>query len=63
MTIPINQKYLLDIKEIMAYTGWGECKVRKLLNHPMSNFTVRNGAKLYANRKKLELYLDAMTDM
>lgn len=59
--LTIDKKCLLDVKEVMLYIGWGERRVRELLNDPASTFTVRNGNKLYANRKKLEMYFDKMT--
>lgn len=57
--IAIENKLLLNVKEIMLYTGFGESKVRKMLNDPRSTYTVRSGAKLYANRRKLESYIEA----
>lgn len=53
----LNNKILLTIPEIMEYTGFGEKKVRQLLNNPKSTYTIRNGNKLYAHKELLEDYL------
>lgn len=52
-----NNKLLLTIPEIMEYTGFGEKKVRQMLNSPKSTYTVRNGNKLYAHKELFEEYL------
>ncbi len=59
-TLNIDQKYLLNIQEIMNYTGWGETTVRTLLKDPRCEFSVRQGNRHYAIRKKLEKYLDSL---
>lgn len=53
-----TKKLLLTIPEIMELTGFGEKKVRKLLNSPSSTFTIRNGSKLYAHRELFEKHLE-----
>jgi len=57
--VPLTEKALLNIKEIMVYTGWGENKVRDMLNHPRCPFVVRNGNRLFAYRKSLDRYLES----
>ena len=57
----INEKALLNVKEIMLYTGWGENTVRNELNHPRCSFVVRKGNRLFANRKLLDKYLDTIS--
>lgn len=52
-----KDKLLLTIPEIMEYTGFGEKKVRELLNSPTSTYTVRNGTKLYAHKELFEDFL------
>ena len=59
--IPIWEKSLLAVDEMMAYTGWGENTVRNELNHPKCTFVVRKGNRLYANRKLLDKYLDSIS--
>lgn len=59
--IKLNEKALLNVCEIMAYTGWGENTVRNELNHPKCSYVVRKGNRLYANRKLLEKYIDSIS--
>ena len=60
-TIKICEKALLNVEEMMAYTGWGENTVRNELNHPRCTYVVRKGNRLYANRKLLEKHLDSIS--
>lgn len=60
-TIRLCEKALLNVDEMMAYTGWGENTVRNELNHPRCTYVVRKGNRLYANRKLLEKYLDSIS--
>lgn len=50
-------KALLNVKELRAYLGLGDTKVRELLNQPNSPFTVRIGNRLYANKRILDSWL------
>lgn len=59
--IKICEKALLNIAEMMEYTGWGENTVRNELNHPKCSYVVRKGNRLYANRKLLDKYLDSIS--
>lgn len=52
-----DNKILLTIKDIMDMTGLGEKKVRQMLKSPSSNFTIRNGNRLYAHKDLFEEYL------
>ncbi|CUO57562.1 Excisionase from transposon Tn916 [Fusicatenibacter saccharivorans] len=61
--IKLSEKALLNIKEVMAYTGWGENSVRSLLNDPKCRFVVRKGKRLFANRKLLDKYIDSISGM
>lgn len=61
--IRICEKALLNVEEMMAYTGWGENTVRNELNHPRCTYVVRKGNRLYANRKLLEKYLDSISGL
>lgn len=61
LRVNLQSKALLTVPEVMAYTGFGENKVRSMLNHPRCSFVVRNGNKLYANRKLLDRYLDSIS--
>lgn len=61
--IKLSEKALLNVKEIMAYTGWGENSVRNALNDPKCRFVVRKGKRLFANRKLLDKYIDSISGM
>lgn len=50
-------KILLTIPELMEYTGFGEKKIRNMLNDPKSTFTIRNGSKLYAHKELFDEHL------
>ena len=39
------------------YTGWGETKVREILRRPDSEFTIRMGNRLYADKRLFDDYL------
>lgn len=51
-------KALMNLKEVCAYTGWGETKVREILKRPTSTFTIILGNRLYVNKKLFEDYLN-----
>ena len=53
----LDDKALLNVKELRAYLGLGDTKVRELLNQPDSPFTVRIGNRLYANKRVLDSWL------
>lgn len=61
--IKICEKALLNVEEMMAYTGWGENTVRNELNSPTCTFVIHKGNRLYANRKLLEKYLDSISGL
>ena len=61
--IKLSEKALLNVKEIMAYTGWGENSVRNTLNDPKCKFVVRKGKRLFSNRKLLDKYIDSISGM
>lgn len=52
------EKILMNLKEVCEYTGWGETKVREILNRPDSSFTIRLGNRLYVNKKLFDEYLE-----
>lgn len=39
--IRLCEKALLNVSEMMAYTGWGENTVRDELNHPRCSYVIR----------------------
>lgn len=61
--IRLCEKALLNVSEMMAYTGWGENTVRDELNHPRCSYVIRKENRLYANRKLLDKYLDSISGL
>lgn len=61
MHIKLNEKALLNVTEMMLFTGWGENTVRAELNAPKCPYVVRKGNRLYANRKLLEKHLESIS--
>ena len=59
--VRLNEKALLNVQEMMVYTGWGENTVRNELNHRRCSYVVRKGNRLYANRKLLDKYLESIS--
>lgn len=54
------EKVLLNVKEMMEYTGWGENKVRNLLNDPSTPFAYRDGTnRLKCNKRIFDKWLDS----
>lgn len=51
------EKKLLNVKEVCEYTGWGQTKVRKLLNRKESTFTIRYGNRLFVDKVLFDEYL------
>ena len=52
------EKALMNLKEVCAYTGWGQTKTREILNWPDSMFTVRVGNRIYVNKRLFDKYLE-----
>lgn len=50
-------KRLLNIKEFCAYLGVGQTKARELLKS-CNGFGVQIGNRWYANKKKLDAWID-----
>lgn len=53
-----NEKALLNVNEFCEYMGLGQSKARELLRSRKSTFTIRIGNRLYANKKKLDKWID-----
>jgi hypothetical protein len=51
-------KALLNIDEYCAYLGIGKTKARELLKDPRCTYVIRIGNRLYANKRKLDKWLD-----
>ena len=52
------EKALLNLEEFCSYLGIGKTKARELLKDPSSPFTIKIGNRYYANKKKLDQWLD-----
>ncbi len=53
-----SDKGLLTVKEMCAYMSIGQNTARRLLNEPCCPFAVRIGSRIYANKRKLDKWLD-----
>jgi hypothetical protein len=51
-------KALLNLDEYCAYLGIGKTKARELLKDPRCTYVIRIGNRLYANKRKLDKWLD-----
>ncbi len=51
-------KVLLNLDEYCAYLGIGKTKARELLKDPRCTYVIRIGNRLYANKRKLDKWLD-----
>lgn len=52
------EKALLNLDEFCAYLGIGKTKARELLKSPLCTFSIRIGNRLYANKEKLDKWID-----
>ena len=53
-----ENRILLTVKEVSELTGWGETKVREIVNRKDSTFTVRCGRNVYVHRRLFEKHLE-----
>ena len=53
----MQEKAMLNVKEMCEYLGIGETKARQLLSDPKNKFTIRIGNRLYAHKKRLDEWL------
>ena len=57
---PLNERYLLSIRQAADYFGIGEKKLRRLAeNNLYHGFAVYNGNRYMIIRKKLEEFLES----
>jgi len=49
---------LLNLEEFCSYLGIGKTKAWELLKDPTSPFTIKIGNRYYANKKKLDRWLE-----
>ena len=55
--VPLNEKYMLTIKEASAYFNIGEKKMRRLAEDHLEKFSVLNGNRYLVIRPKFEEYI------
>lgn len=53
-----SEKALLNLEEFCIYLGIGKTKARELLKDSSSTFTFKIGNRYYANKKKLDQWLE-----
>ncbi len=58
ISIPINQKALLSIREASEYTNIGINKIDRMLRTPNCPFVLYVGTKKLVKRKEFEKFLD-----
>lgn len=58
--IPINEKYILSIREASRYFGIGVNKLRRLAGqNPSASWVIMNGNRILIKRKQFEKILDS----
>ena len=57
MTIPLNEKYTLTIKEPAAYFNIGEKRMRRIAEENTDSFAVFSGNRYLIVRTKFEEFL------
>lgn len=55
------EKKLLNLKEFCEYLGIGDTKARELLKAKKCTYVVRIGNRLYANKTKLDEWIDSIS--
>ena len=58
--VDMTEKRLLSIKEVCTYLGIGQTKAREIIRGH-NGFGVRIGNRWYADKKKLEKWLESNT--
>lgn len=59
-TAAVNNKALLNIKEVCSYLGIGQTKARELLRG-YNGFGIQIGNRWYANKEKLDRWIESET--
>lgn len=63
ITVPIEKKINLTVKEAAEYSNIGENKISEMLRNPMCNFVLYVGNKKLVKRKEFEQYLAARREV
>ncbi len=59
-SLPLDQKYMLTLKEAAAYFGIGHKKMSLLASLNEGNYTMRNGNRYLICRPAFEKYLEGL---
>lgn len=58
----ISEKYMLTVREAVAYFGIGEKKLRRMIDEDIEHrFHLMNGSKIMIRRADLEKYLNSVS--
>lgn len=58
--ISINEKLLWKVDEACLATGWGENRIRELMNQPDVDFIIERGSRKYILREAFIQYFRRM---
>lgn len=58
MTVPVNEKYMLTIKEASEYFSIGVKKMRRLAEDNLGRFAVYSGNRYLIIRTKFEKFIE-----
>ena len=63
-SVPVKDKYAMDIKEASEYFGIGERKLRQIIKENLdTGFVLQNGVKYLIKRRQFEQYLEPRTSV
>lgn len=63
MTVDFDNKKLLSVKDFCAYMSIGETLGREILKAPNCPYSFRLKGRVFANKTKLDKYIDQNTGM
>ena len=62
-SIPINEKYMLSIREAAVYFNIGIKKMRRLAEDNLGGFAVFSGNRYLINRTKFERFIEQSSEI
>ena len=63
-SVPVKDKFALDVTEASEYFGIGERKLRQIINENLdSGLVIRNGVKYLIKRRQFEQFLEPRTSV
>lgn len=64
VSVPVRDKYAMDVKEASEYFGIGERKLRQIINENLdTGFVLQNGVKYLIKRRQFEQFLEPRTSI